>query len=342
MKDKNNLKIAAISILMFLVGVAVTWIYFTNQHPQTSTQIRLSDTTDKLISPLLYTEVPESLSYPAYTPLKNSLIAYASSATASGKLSDYSVYYRDLNSSHWVGLNIDEKFSPASMLKVASLIAVYHVSESFPAFLTGEIHIDNSKTQLDDSQDFYPPANPISPGQTYSVKDLLSHMIIDSDNNAAEVLSEYVGTAATQQTFADLKVPEPTSNTDDSDTSQQYSHLFRVLYNASYLTQNDSEAALELLSQTTFTQGLVAGVPSGTTVAHKFGERTINYVASATSSAASSVVHELHDCGIVYYPGHPYFLCVMTKGSDFPTLANTIAGISKIVWTNVQIIYPAS
>jgi beta-lactamase class A len=341
MLNKTILKAVLLSIVMFSIGALATWIYLTNQHVQSPVQIRLSSNSNyKLIDPVLYTEVPENLSYPAYTPLKNALTTYTNADVSKGKLSDFSVYYRDLNSSQWVGLNTNEKFSPASMLKVATLVAAYHVSESFSPFLSGQVHIVDSGNQSNDAQDFYPPGNPIVPGQTYSIQDLISHMIIDSDNNADVALNAYVGSGAIRQTLNDLKVPEPASNTDDSDTSQEYSHLFRVLFNASYLTQNDSEQALELLSKTTFTQGLVAGVPSGTTVAHKFGERTINYTASATSTTATSVVHELHDCGIVYYPGHPYFLCVMTKGGDFPTLANTIADISKIVWTNVQKLYP--
>src|SRR6185436_5295057 len=99
----------------------------------------------------------------------------------------------------------------------------------------------------------------------------------------------------------------------EADTPQNYSHLFRALYNGTYLSHDASEKALELLSRTKFSDGIVAGVPKETTVSHKFGERTL--------SLNTSSINELHDCGIVYYPGHPYFLCIMTKGtSDFEEL----------------------
>ena len=46
-------------------------------------------------------------------------------------------------------------------------------------------------------------------------------------------------------------------------------------------------------------------------------------------------MNELHDCGIIYYPNHPYFLCVMTKGADFPVLAGVIREVSQTAWEEV-------
>ena len=49
-------------------------------------------------------------------------------------------------------------------------------------------------------------------------------------------------------------------------------------------------------------------------------------------SGGGTPEHELHDCGIVYYPEHPYFLCVMTRGGDRPKLAAAIADVSKVAY----------
>lgn len=51
----------------------------------------------------------------------------------------------------------------------------------------------------------------------------------------------------------------------------EYSTFFRVLFNASYLSQASSEKALGYLAQSTFTAGLRAGVPAQVQIAHKFG-----------------------------------------------------------------------
>lgn len=57
---------------------------------------------------------------------------------------------------------------------------------------------------------------------------------------------------------------------------KDYASFFRILYNSSYLTKEHSEEILEFLAKAEYVNGLVAGVPSNITVAHKFGERTFN------------------------------------------------------------------
>lgn len=95
---------------------------------------------------------------------------------------------------------------------------------------------------------------------------------------------------------------------------KQYSRVFRTLFNGTYSPWNLSEQVLDLLSHTSFTQGIVAGTPQNITISQKFGEHT------NTLPNGSVADHELHNCGIVYYPDHPYFLCIMTRGKTFSDL----------------------
>jgi beta-lactamase class A len=327
-------------LILLGIGMVAGWVLNTlivGDAPPGFSVLRASAGEYKLVDPLLLIQVPESESFPQYTNLNQDITNYANTAIAQRSVTDVSVYFRDMNSNHWVGYNLDEKFSPASMLKVVTLISVLHASEGFPQLLSGDITISPSVDPGVDSQDYYPPANPIQAGNTYSIQELLTNLIDESDNNANDVLTKYVGSTEIQNTYANLQLPVPTSATTDAYTAQQYSRLFRVLYNGTYLTPDLSEEALDILSRTSFTEGLVAGVPAGTVVAHKFGERTI--LSSTTTPSVITSPHELHDCGIVYYPNHPYFLCVMTRGADFPTLASTIASISKLVWTDVSKLY---
>jgi beta-lactamase class A len=106
-----------------------------------------------------------------------------------------------------------------------------------------------------------------------------------------------------------------------------YAIFFRVLFNASYLDKEYSEKAMELLAQSDFNDGLVAGLPRGVIVAHKFGER---------GNLPGSSDYQLHDCGIVYYPNHPYLLCVMSRGNDIQHLENSIAQVSRFVYDEID------
>ena len=316
------------AVLLFGAGI-IGGVFITGMRaPVVVTAVRNPHTGFSLIDPTLYTESPEALSYPKYAPVKNAFTARIAAAEKTGKVTDVSVYFRDLNSGEWVGINHTDQFDPASLLKVITLMALLRRSEETPSILSSNINVPASVVIPTGTQDYFPPLNPVQSGNSYTVPVLATKLITQSDNGANALLIQFLGDSALATVFETLNVPVPGATT--GVTAQQYSHLFRVLYNASYLSPADSEKALELLTQTTFTSGIVAGVPAGTTVAHKFGEST-----PALRSTDPST-HELHDCGIVYYPGHPYFLCVMTRGTDFPALAATIQDLSLSAWQQVS------
>lgn len=281
----------------------------------------------RFINPPLYTEVPEDLAFPTYAPLKQKVRSVVNDALASKRATDVGVYFRDLDEGRWIGVNETHDFAPGSLLKVATLMTALRAVDADPSRLSYPLHLVFGDSYEAASQTYYPPEHPIVAGGTYTVDTLLTHLIVESDNRAADGLEYYFGVSELERTLNDLNVPMPSGPADEANSPQDYSHLFRALYNGTYLSRNMSEKALELLSRTAFKDGLVAGLPANTTVSHKWGERTL------PPSAGS--VNELHDCGIVYHPGHPYFLCVMTKGADFPVLANVIKDVSATVWDEV-------
>jgi len=171
------------------------------------------------------------------------------------------------------------------------------------------------------------PSKTLVVGNTYTVRDLIYRMIVYSDNNAFTFLTKLVDRAQFEKVYSSLRVQNPRALKDDDYLSvQTYESFFRVLYNASYLSREASDWALEIMSKSEFRTGLVAGVPSNVTVSHKFGEK---------SDAKDGTV-QLHDCGIIYYPQHPYLLCVMSQGPNFEFLDDVIAGISRISFTTVD------
>jgi beta-lactamase class A len=152
-------------------------------------------------------------------------------------------------------------------------------------------------------------------------------MIEYSDNVSSLILEESVNPRDLRKTYDELGVPDPYYLNDQSGymiSTELYSSFFRILFNASYLSRENSEKALGYLSKTDYNKGLVAGVPPKITVAHKFGLRKINGI------------KQLHDCGIVYYPEHPYLLCVMTSGPVPEYLDATIAEISGFIYEEID------
>lgn len=105
--------------------------------------------------------------------------------------------------------------------------------------------------------------------------------------------------------FNDLGIPLP-RDIDYALSVKEYASFFRILYNASYLTRENSEMALKLLSESKFRGGLAGKIPSDIVIAHKFGEREM-------IDENGSSINQLHDCGIVYYTPYPYLICIMTR-----------------------------
>jgi beta-lactamase class A len=238
-----------------------------------------------------------------------------------------SVYFRLLNSGRWIGVNEEEKYTPASLLKVVLMSAYFKASENNPGLLGGKVLYTKDAENLDKSNP--KPLVRLEIGRWYSIDSVIEQMIRHSDNAASFILLDHLPPKVFDDAFRDLDLPVPTTK-DESGlgymSAKSYGLIWRVLYGASYLSRSLSEKALEILAQTDFDGGLRAGVPVNLVVAHKFG--------SYTSPAG---MNEMHDCGIIYYPQHPYLLCVMTRGSkSFGELADVIKNISMLVYEGVD------
>lgn len=277
-----------------------------------------------------------------YASLRGNIEEYIELKKQEKEVTHVSVYFRDLNIGPVFGVHELDSFAPASLLKVPLAILYLSKEEESPGFLTrqpklrytlpGEAYLKDKNrafSSLNLSQAF-PPPDEIKPGEPYGVEDLLFRLLAYSDNRANDLLTEHAlavfGEDEFVEIFRELGMLESDSIGDEVITVRSYSSMFRLLYNVSFLNPELSEKMLSWLSQSSFTEGLVAGVPAGVRVAHKFGERELE----------GTSVQQLHDCGVVYYPDNPYLLCVMTKGKDVHTLAGVIADISRFVYEEVD------
>jgi len=273
------------------------------------------------ISPLLECQ-NKSLPSRDFWQLKKDISELIAEKKALKKTSFVSVYLRDLNNGPWIGINEQEKFSPASLLKVPLMISYLKMAESDPQILEKKLLVDQDGRDIL-SQNMLPMFR-VETGKEYRVADLIGYMIKYSDNLAANILLENIPVEHLNQTYSDLglAIPDP-ENPENFMTVTQYSSFFRILYNASYLNREMSEKALALLSVSAFDNGLKSYLPAGTIVSHKFGERVIGEA------------RQLHDCGIVYIGEKNYLLCVMTRGTDFSNMEDTIGAISRLVFDRI-------
>lgn len=325
---------ASLSLIILAAAALAGWLLRMWLYPvlPAVVEYRLNTTPQyALINPLIFTESDQRL-YPEFDGLDAAINRYVKGAESDGDASSVSVYFRELNNGHWTGTDENETYEPSSMLKVAVMIAYLRSAMAQSNLSNGSVEGYLSQRLYypgaDEAGQHYTSAHHLAPGYR-SMSDLIDTMIVDSDNVATKVLVSD-NESQFQSVYEDFRLPPtPTGSVTDYMTARSYSVVFRALYNASYLPRSLSEQALELLTKTDFTEGLVAGVPKDTVIAHKFGEHTY------ALSDGTAVSRELHDCGIVYYPDHPYFLCIMTKGHDFPKLQSVISGLSKLIYDYV-------
>lgn len=281
----------------------------------------------RYINPLLDCYDLKSTGQKTIKIIKSKVEAYILNATMEKRATSVSFYYRDLNNGPWIGVNEDETYAPASLLKVPYLIAALKQAESDPYFLSRKVQFNFPNSYY--TQNILDTFS-LKQGSYYSIDELISAMIIYSDNNAKDLVVQNLTDENYKNVFNDLGIDINKYDRFDAPTdfmsAREYASFYRILYNATYLNKEMSEKALGLLLKTVFAEGLLSGIPKDIEVSNKFGERTFAY----------SNIKELHDCGIVYMPKNPYLICIMTKGIDFYNMKKVISDISKIVYTELN------
>jgi beta-lactamase class A len=320
-----------IAVCLLLIGALIG--FFTSFYFKTAEKLPVDSFSElhsggyKYINPLYECGNSRSLGASEYGNLESKIKKYINQRTANSDITQASVYFRDLNNGPWFGVNEKMAFTPSSLLKLPVMLAYFKKAEADSSILAKIISYDKVPDgQFQVLSQGVVPRNPIQLGKKYTVEQLVESMIEGSDNTALSLLEENISNAEIDKVTQDLGIPTATDSTpEDYMNVKDYSALFRVLFNGSYLNRDFSQKALEILAKAEFNEGIRKPVPAQISIAHKFGERNL-----------PNGINQLHDCGIIYYPNHPYLLCVMTRGTDFANLEQVIQNISRLVYGEVD------
>lgn len=233
----------------------------------------------------------------------------------------------DLITSRELLINPDHSFHPASTMKVAVMMAILTrfsledrllVVNNFLSIADGN-HFSTS-SQDDSDQTLYSLV-----GSKIPVKELVRLMIVRSSNLATNVLLNHVSpgevTALCAELGADGMVVKRgvedgvafAQGLNNKGTARSLMNLFVRLFKHQAVSPQIDQEMVKILLQQEFRQGIPAGLPKGTPIAHKTGWLDDLF----------------HDGGFVYPHGkNPYGLVVMTQG--FETLAKAQARVAKI------------
>ena len=331
MKYLLKAKISFIFLLMVIVIVAFGTYFLTNQ--LASNKQEISDSSESYscnptikrlegfnyVKPLLFVDNQSSTT--ELQSIQHNLKSVIDGFKSNGVLNSASVYLKDYESNDIMIINENEKFKPGSLLKVPELITFLVMNEKKPGLLDQKIAYQHPFSSNKNPKIL---SKSIQLGQSYTIRELLVYMIQYSDNNATSLLNTIIDVNIFKKLFTDLGLSAPDWNSSDYlITAKEYSLFFRALFNASYLTIQDSEFATQLLAKCNYTDGILKGLPANTKVAHKFGE------------AGDPTEAQLNESAIVYLKDKPYLLVIMTKGKDLKKLPSVLSQLSYITYQNM-------
>jgi beta-lactamase class A len=147
-------------------------------------------------------------------------------------------------------------------------------------------------------------------GTRYTVKDLVERMLEDSDNTAFNIFLRNMENSDIEDLISVLGLEDLFSD-EGKITAKEYSRIFRALYVANYLDEDNSQLLLYFLGQASFKDFLSKGIPETVIFAHKYGENIEKNV--------------YLDSGIIYIPDRPVLITVAIEGKEDTTASKSKA-----------------
>jgi len=209
---------------------------------------------------------------------------------ASGQ--EISLYFEFLNTGANISINPDLKIWPASLTKLPLAMIVLKKEEEGDWGFNDQLAVFEEDKNDKSGELFSRTLGSLT------IKELLSELLISSDNTAFNILMRNVSILDVDKLVSGIGLEELFTE-EGKVSAKEYSRILRALYVSSFLKKDNSTKILNWLVESSFDDYLSQGMPEGVVFAHKFGE-------NETYSAYA-------DSGIVYLANRPYLLSVMIK-----------------------------
>jgi len=227
---------------------------------------------------------------------------------ATSKLSGiYGFYIVDLSDGFSYGVNQNETFQAASLIKLPVMTGMFLASENGDLDLT-DLYVLKDTDKIGGAGSLY--YEPEGTAVTY--QGLIELMGQQSDNTAFNISVNTLGENNIPSLISDLGLTD-TSYDSNTTTPFDIGQFFRKLWEGRYLTKQNTDFFLHYLTDTSYEDHLAAGI-SEERVAHKYGRE----------------VHVVNDAGVVF-ADTPYVIVIMSKGvveseadEIFPELAKLL------------------
>lgn len=261
-----------------------------------------------------------------FTPLRVALQKYVDSHQEK-----IGIYFEYLPTGTSININAKDEFYRASLVKLPVVMRAVKYIEK------GDLSYDDVLTvQHAQLNSEYGNLWKKGPGTKITIRDLIQEILVNSDNTAFNVLYEKVnvelrkdlpsGDMSADDVYDYLDVPRQADGNTPMISPKNFSSIVKSLYFSSYLSFNNSQQILHILTSPRTEDWIRSAIPTDIQVADKIGVYT----------AEPSEHHVYADCGIIYYPERAYSLCVMVKSDQAVKAIPEIHDISKKVYDYVH------
>ncbi len=246
----------------------------------------------------------------------------------------------DLDTKQTLLINERVSLHAASTMKLPVMMEIFRQIEEKKLSLREPIEVKNKFFSIVDGSEYHLNKADDSDeevyrriGQKMPLLELVEHMITWSSNLATNLLIERVTPEKVMKLMGELGANDIRvlrgvedqkafdAGRNNTTTAYDLMLLLRLIAENKFKSKRACEKMVEILSGQHFNEGIPAGLPTATRVAHKTGD----------------ITKHNHDAGIVYPSnGKPYVIVVLTKGiADHKRSSKLIADISRVVFQKV-------
>ena len=237
------------------------------------------------------------------------------------------VNFYDLNKNDGFSINGDEKVLSASMIKLLILAELMKKVSENKFSLSDAITVTEAMKTGGDGV-----LKELNAGHYFTLKELATLMIIVSDNQATNILIDFLGMEninllgkelGLRETFLERRMmdAEARKNGYDNYTSaDNISLLLKLIYQEKLVNKEASQLMLEILLKQQQGERLQRYLPTDIKIAHKCGD----------------LDNLENDGGIIWLGDKVYILVVLTSGMSNLQCKQTIGKISKIVYDKME------
>ena len=237
------------------------------------------------------------------------------------------INFYDLNKNNVFSINGDKKVLSASMIKLLILAELMKKISENKFSLSDTIMIaDSMKTGGDGV------LKELNTEHHFTLKELATLMIVVSDNQATNILIDFLGMENINQLGKELRLKKTflgrkmmdiearKKGYDNYTCADDISLLLKLIYQEKLINKEASQLMLDILLRQQQGERLQRYLPSDIKIAHKCGD----------------LDNLENDGGIIWLGGKAYILVILTNGMPNLQCKQTIGKISKFVYDKME------